>query len=113
MAPDFRTTDHRASCWELLLLSVATISVSGEEKEESRGSWDHLARSWGGWWGAGVRRKGGGLQVGLPEGLPALCLLPLLLQREPTGATASRRRKGFGLRVGELCQLASQVSSAL
>lgn len=62
MAPDFRTTDHRASCWELLLLSVATISVSGEEKEESRGSWDHLARSWGGWWGAGVRRKGGGLR---------------------------------------------------
>ena len=106
-APDFRTADPRASCWERLL-----SSASGEESGESRGIWDHFSSELG--WTVGYRceKKGGWTSGGRPYSPPALCLLQLLLQREPTGATASRKRKGFGLRVGELCQLASRVSSA-
>lgn len=108
-APDFRTTDPRVSCWERLL-----SSVSGEESEESRGIWDHFSSELG--WMVGYRceKKCGWTSGGRPHSLPALRLLQLLLQLLwPTGATASRKRKGFGLRVGELCQLASRVSSAL
>ena len=106
-APDFRTADPRASCWERLL-----SPASGEESGESRGIWDHFSSELG--WTVGYRceKKGGWTSGGRPYSPPALCLLQLLLQREPTGATASHKRKGFGLRVGELCQLASRVSSA-
>lgn len=106
-ALDFRTAGPRASCWERLL-----SPASGEESEESRGIWDHFSSELG--WTVGYRceKKGGWTSGGRPYSPPALCLLQLLLQREPTGATASRKRKGFGLRVGELCQLASRVSSA-
>ena len=107
-APDFRTTDPRVSCWERLL-----SSVSGEESEESRGIWDHFSSELGWMVGSRCEKKCGWTSGGRPHSLPALRLLQLLLQREPTGATASRKRKGFGLRVGELCQLASRVSSAL
>lgn len=58
-------------------------------------------------------KRGGGRSGGQPHSLPALHLLHLLLLRESAGATVSRKRKGFGLGGGELCQPASQVSSAL